>query len=66
MHLALQATELVETAVIQSSSSSIGTSLSASGILDSLSSDTTLFALAIISIPLAVVRGLMVTKRVDL
>lgn len=66
MYIALQAVDLVETAIVQSSGSSIGTSLSASGLLDSLSSDTTLFALAIMSIPLAIARGLMMTKRVDL
>ncbi|MDO5720007.1 MAG: hypothetical protein Q4P05_04670 [Actinomycetaceae bacterium] len=69
MNIALQLAEIAEfaeTVVVQRSGSEIGTSLSASGLLDSLSSNTTLFALAIVSIPLAIARGLMATKRVDL
>lgn len=48
------------------SASEIGTSLSASGLIDSLSNSATLYALALVSIPLAIARGIAMSKRVDL
>lgn len=48
------------------SATEIGTSLSASGLIDSLSHSATLYALILVSIPLAIARGITMSKRIDL
>ncbi|MDO5729476.1 MAG: hypothetical protein Q4P71_07630 [Actinomycetaceae bacterium] len=58
--------EALTTVVSHTSTTDVGTSVSASGLLDSLSNTTTLYVLILISIPLAIARGITMSKRVDL